>query len=286
MKSKNILTLANIKNMSKDIIFGLREVLNKIYLNQKIINILFVLIFAFLLTTLFIYRQNILFWAGNKFFGGKVYKTTLYDIDIAQTFFELADESKDKNIIWLDYQLSRIHFIRGDLTTAITYADRELMTHPNNCRTHYIRGLANAYRDTNESLDQAISDFEKFNICFPNTWAGHNDLAWFWFRKGNMEKVISVTEEVTKIYPSNPWIQNTYGTALMNLGRLAEAKLAFEAAKKTADNMTEEVWGIAYPGNDPSIYGKGLSAMRKGINENLSILNKKLDDENENKLNK
>ena len=91
-----------------------------------------------------------------------------------------------------------------------------------------------------------------------------------------MEKVISVTEEVTKIYPSNPWIQNTYGTALMNVGRLAEAKIAFEAAKLTADSMTEADWGVAYPGNDPSIYGKGLKAMQKSIDDNLQILKEKL----------
>lgn len=266
MKSKISLTLTNTK-----------KILDKKYLNQKLTNTLLILISVFLLITLFFYRQNILFYFGNKFFGGKLYKTTLYDIDMSQAFFELADESKDKNTIWLDYQLSRIHFIRGNLTTAIDYANRELVGHPDNCRTHYIRGLAYAYMDTDTSLDKAISDFEQFNTCFPGTWAGHNDLAWFWFRKGNMEKVISVAEEVTKKYPDNPWIQNTYGTALMNVGRYEEAKTALDAAKKTADNMTKEAWGVAYPGNDPSIYDKGLNAMRESINNNLSTLKEKVD---------
>ncbi len=284
MKSKLSLTLINIKNMINKmnkvcvvVSEGMRKILNKKYFNTKLINILLILITTFLLITLFIYRQNVLFWAGNKFFGGKVFKTTLYDIDTAQVFFELADDSKDKNIMWLDYQLSRIHFIRGDLTTAISYADKELVNHPNNCRTNYIRGLAYAYQDSDASLDKAIENFERFNTCFPGTWAGHNDLAWFWFRKGNMEKVIGVVEEVSDKYPSNPWIQNTYGTALMNVGRLTEAKKAFEAAKSAADNMTEETWGAAYPGNNPKIYKKGLEEMRKSINNNLDtikILNK------------
>ena len=284
MKSNKLSpTLINIKNMinrmNKVCVVmseGMRKILNKKYFNTKLINILLILIAAFLLTTLFIYRQNILFYFGNKFFGEKVFKTTLYDIDTAQTFFELADESKGENIMWLDYQLSRIHFIRGNLTTAIDYADKELAGNPDNCRTHYIRGLAFAYKDTDKDLDNAISDFERFNTCFPGTWAGHNDLAWFWFRKGNMEKVIEVAEEVTNKYPSNPWIQNTYGTALMNVGRYTEAKIALEAAKSYADNMTEAAWGIAYPGNDPSIYKKGLIAMQLSINENLNILNKKI----------
>ena len=266
-----------MKNKIKVIINYIRKLLSKEYSNIKLYDLLIIFIFLSLLSTLFIYKQNILFYFGNKFFGGKVYKTTLYDIDMAQTFFELADESKDKNIMWLDYQLSRIHFIRGDLTTAIAYADRELVTHPDNCRTNYIRGLAYAYQDTESSLDKAIENFERFNMCFPGTWAGHNDLAWFWFRKGNMDKVIEVAEEVTNKYPDNPWIQNTYGTALMNVGRYTEAKMALEAAKKTADNMTEDAWGIAYPGNDPSIYNKGLDAMRKSIDENLAILKQKVD---------
>lgn len=265
-----------MKSRIKVIINYIKKLLNKKYFNQKLSDLLIIFIFLSIMTTLFFYRQNILFALGNQFFGGKIYKTTLYDIDVAQTFFELSDDSKDKNIKWLDYQLSRIHFIRGDLTTAISYADKELITHPDNCRTHYIRGLAYAYRDTNEALDQAINDFETFNICFPGTWAGHNDLAWFWFRKGNMEKVIRVSEEVTGKYPNNPWIQNTYGTALLNVGRYAEAEKALLAAKGAADAMTEEMWGVAYPGNDPRIYSKGLNAMRKSIDDNLKTVNEKM----------
>lgn len=277
MKSKITFILNNLKKAINNIYSYIKKILNKKYFHQKLSNILLILISITLLATLFIYRQNILFTVGNKFFGGKIgtqkYNTTLYDIDWAETFYSLADDSDNKKVMWLNYQLSRIHFIRGNLDVAIKYADKELEIHPTNCRTHYIRGLAYAYMDTEKSLDKAISDFETFNKCFPGTWAGHNDLAWFWFRKGNMEKVIEVAEEVTGKYPDNPWIQNTYGTALMNVGRLAEAKKAFEAAKKSADVMTQSDWGIAYPGNDPSIYSKGLDAMRKSINENLKILN-------------
>ncbi|MDI9355336.1 MAG: hypothetical protein QM532_04205 [Cyanobium sp. MAG06] len=36
--------------------------------------------------------------------------------------------------------------------------------------------------------------------------------------------------------------------------------------------MTERDWGVAYPGNDPAIYSKGLEAMKKSINDNLKLL--------------
>jgi tetratricopeptide (TPR) repeat protein len=276
-KTKFLYTLLNNKPciFLGDIFYKIVERSRK-HFNQKLLKLLFISVFLMFITTLFFYRQNILFSLGNRFFGGKVFNTTLYDIDMAQTFFELADDSDGKNVMWLNYQLSRIHFIRGELDTAVAYANKELETHPTNCRTHYIRGLAYAYMDKDKELNKAVSDFEEFNKCFPLTWAGHNDLAWFWFRKGNMEKVINVAEQVTPLYPNNPWIQNTYGTALINVGRYAEAKKALLAAKETADNMTEDMWGAAYPGNNPSIYGKGLSAMRKSIDDNLKIANEKM----------
>lgn len=229
----------------------------------------------------FVKRDTIYFYVASKAFGGKVsikildknYSQTFYDLDLAEYFFIKANE-KEKPEQWVNYQLSRINFIRGDLNSAVSFADKELELYPDNCRTHYVRGLAYGYIDTDESLNQAILDFEKFNTCFPNTWAGHNDLAWFWFRKGNMEKVIEVIEVVIEKNKKNPWLENTYGTALMNVGDYKKARIAFDSARKTAELMTEEVWGIAYPGNDPAVYQKGLSAMRESIEKNINELEK------------
>jgi tetratricopeptide (TPR) repeat protein len=241
----------------------------KKYITCKNVGISFFTIFIF---TIFCFRQNIYLFLGNQFFGGRVgygkYYTTTYNIDTAE-YFLLKANSFDKKLIWNNYQLSRINFIKGDLSTAIVYADAELRYFPDNCRTHYIRGLTYGYKN---DLDAAIADFEQFNVCYPNSWAGHNDLSWFWFRKGNMQKVIEVVEKVIKNNDTNPWIQNTYGTALMNVGRNVEALAAFEKAKKTAAYMTPVNWGAAYPGNDPAIYEKGLKAMRDTVDKNIEIL--------------
>jgi hypothetical protein len=70
----------------------------------------------------------------------------------------------------------------------------------------------------------------------------------------------------------NPWVQNTYGTLLLNLERKEEAKQAFLKAKELVEAMSPESWGIAYPGNDPRIYETGLSAMKSSIAANLAIL--------------
>ncbi len=248
---------------------------NKYFLKLKTQNLkkyLCFILFMFFLSVSFYFRQNIYFYTGNQFFGGKIgyasYHISLYNIEVSEYFLLKANDF-DKKIIWNNYQLSRIYFIKGDLYKAVQYSNRELEYFPDNCRTHYIRGLAYGYKN---DLDNAISDFEKFNTCFPLSWAGHNDLAWFWFRKGDMQKVVDVVEGVITSYDDNPWIQNTYGTALMNLGRGSEALLAFEKAKVASESMTETDWGKAYPGNDPSIYGKGLKAMRETIDKNIQLL--------------
>ena len=188
---------------------------------------------------------------------------------MAEKFFVLADKSDHKKVTWLNYQLSRIYFIKGDFDKAIIQADLELVYHPDNCRTHYIRGLTYGYMD---NLDYAIKDFQKFNTCFPNTWAGYNDLSWFWFRKGDMKKVVEIINTVKEIYPQNPWIQNTYGVALMNLKRYGEAEIAFKNAKIGIESMTYKDWGRAYPGNNPSVYKEGFEAMKKSIDENLVLI--------------
>lgn len=227
-------------------------------------------------TSLYVLHRNkfeIYYNIGNTMFGGVVLGQTFYDIDSAEYFLTQANQKKEPKI-WTNYQLSRINFIRGDFPHAIYFANEELRLYPKNCRTHYIRGLTYGYMN---KLDQAIADFEIFNACFPDTWAGHNDLAWFWFRKGDMKKVIEVIEHVINKdnNATSPWLQNTYGVALMNVGRYFEAETALHMAKYLASNMTEEGWGKSYPGNNPEIYGEGLTAMRQSINKNLLILKEK-----------
>jgi tetratricopeptide (TPR) repeat protein len=198
---------------------------------------------------------------------------TIYNLDIAE-FFLLQANEKEYPEMWTNYQLSRINFIKGELRQAVYFANEELRLYPDNCRTHYIRGLSYSYM---EDLDSAITDFEIFNKCFPNSWAGHNDLAWLWFKKGDTKRVIQIIEEVKDSGMGSVWVQNTYGVALMNEGRYSEAEKALLSAKQNSENMTEEDWGKSYPGNNPLIYKKGLAKLRESINSNIRILQQKKD---------
>ncbi len=239
-----------------------------------------ILLTAILLGTVFItvfifaYTQKDIVYMrfGDLSFGGKVLGIRIYNISLAKYFYTNA-ANLEHAPQWANYQLSRVNFIGGRQDEAVKYADKELELYPNNCRTNYVRGLAYAYDD---KLDKAIENFQAFNICFPDSWAGHNDLAWFYFRQGDFESAKKTIEQVINKYPTNPWIQNSYGVALMNSGDPVRALYAFAAANRVASAMTESDWGSAYPGNDSDIYGEGLEAMRKTIKENMTLVQSKI----------
>lgn len=209
---------------------------------------------------------------GNLFFG-KV--PSLYNVTLAQFFFKQASNPLFGDAPqYTHYQLSRTYFIQGDFDNAIYYANKELDLYPENCRTHYIRGLTYGYMN---DLDNAIEDFETFNTsCVKDSWAGHNDLAWFYFRKGDIAGMLRTMEKVVSKNETNPWVQNAYGIALLNLGRYEEAVIAFKKALTVANTMTEKDWGVAYPGNSPRIYERGLLNMRKTLQENLKVATEKM----------
>ena len=227
-----------------------------------------------ILICVFVYmkRDVVYMRVGDLAFGGKILGFRVYNIALAEIFYTRATELGHPPQ-WANYQLSRVNFINGRQGEAVKYADKELELYPENCRTNYVRGLAYAYDD---KLNRAIENFQAFNICFPDSWAGHNDLAWFYFRDGDYESAKKTIEQVINKYPTNPWIQNSYGVALMNSGDLMKAVYAFAAANRVASAMTESDWGAAYPGNDSDIYGEGLEAMRKTIKENMILLQSKI----------
>jgi len=205
---------------------------------------------------------------GNIFFGGI---PKLYNVTLAQFFFKQASYPLiGKAVTYSHYQLSRTYFIKGDLDSAISEIQKELEVYPGHIRAYYILGLTYGYLNQEE---KAIEAFSKFIEVTPNSWAARNDKAWLQFRTGDIDGALATMEPVAHDI-ENPWVQNTYGTLLMNKKHFADAKKAFLNAQRVTSTMTEETWGRAYPGNDPRIYTIGLNAMRLSIKNNLDILEK------------
>lgn len=207
---------------------------------------------------------------GNIFFGQI---PSFYNVTLAQFFFKRAASPFFGNTPpFANYQLSRTYFIQGDFDNAIYYANKELELYPKNIRTYYILGLTYGYMNREE---EAIASFATFIKHNPKSWAARNDKAWLEFRVGDIDAALATVGPVSHD-TSNAWVQNTYGTLLLNKKRYLEARSAFQSAQKVVNSMTEESWGMAYPGNDPRIYKTGLAATRKSIEVNLKLVEQKI----------
>jgi tetratricopeptide (TPR) repeat protein len=169
--------------------------------------------------------------------------------------------------------LSRTYFINGDLYRAIGEAEKELVLYPENTRTYYVLGLTYGYM--NRERD-AIAAFSKYIEYYPGSWPARNDKAWLQFRIGDIDGAIATIQPIVDSFPYTVWVQNTYCSLLISKGEHAEAKKYCTYAKTAADKMIERDWGRSYPGNDPRVYGVGLRAMRMSIDDNLTLINEKL----------
>lgn len=200
---------------------------------------------------------------GNSYFGqGKT-----YDIQKAEAAYSRAVELRP-DYLEAHYQLGRLHFINGRFGSALAETDTALRLDPDFKKAYYMYGLINGYIS---DFDQAIWGFDEFIERDSFNWAGYNDLAWIYFKKGDYQKTREVAEAGLKHAERNPWLQNIYGTALLNLGEKTAAREAFRIALEESEKMSEEDWGQAYPGNNPEIYSAGLAETKKVIRHNLDL---------------
>jgi tetratricopeptide (TPR) repeat protein len=207
------------------------------------------------------------FSLGNYYFG----EGDVYDLRKAHKHFKKTLEINEQ-YPWANYQLSRVYFIQGDQVNALTYINKELLYHPENKRSYYIRGLIYGYTG---KLSDAVSDFKTFLEWKPTSWAGHNDLAWIYFQQGDFDNALDTAVSGLKHAPGNPWLLNSVGVSLKNLGDEESALAAFQKAKLSMETVTPEHWGKAYPGNDPDFYERGRGNMRQTIENNIHLITNK-----------
>ena len=203
------------------------------------------------------------FIIGNYYFGSEA-----YDVDKAQGYFEKALEI-DPKIAGAHYQLARVYFIGGDFRTALDEINKEIELYPDFKRSYYVRGLIYGY---SRRYAESENDFKTFLEWKPDSWAGHNDLAWIYFQEGKYKEARDIALSGLKIAPDNPWLLNSLGVALLNIGDKTGARDAFTKSLAIVGSMTEKSWGVAYPGNDPSIYVEGFTKMKESIETNLKLL--------------
>ncbi len=247
---------------------------NKKYLSKflhKNFGIIFVIFLIIIIISIYSI-PHVSFRLGNLFFGNV---KVLYNINLAQQLYKNSVNPIFSQTVpqYAHHQLSRTYFIQGKLHTALQEAKKELELYPNSTATYYILGLTYGYMNKEY---EAIDSFSRYIDVNQKAWAPRNDKAWLQFRIGDIDGAIETLEPIIETHPYNVWVQNTYCVLMINKKDFKTAKNACQKAKKVAEVMTEESWGIAYPGNDPRIYSAGLRAMRLSIDSNLNIIEKNL----------
>ncbi len=226
------------------------------------IGILFIVIFIYIA---YVPKATL----GAFFFDGQ--KPT-YSLPLASFFYKQSLYFDTTNGIppsYTYYQLSRIAFIKGDLTNALVYINKELEFHPENTQSYYMKGLTLGYLGR---VLEAIQSFQLYIKADPYSWAAHNDMAWLQFRSGDYRGALTTINAIYSYYIGNPWVENTRGVMLMNLGNNKEAEQSFIRGLASVEKMMPHDWGAAYPGNHPDIYSTGLSSMRKTLENNLALV--------------
>lgn len=199
-----------------------------------------------------------------------------YDINKARGYYQkVVAENPTANVLaW--HQLGRINFLEGKFDEAIgafenqiTYFEDEL---PN---VYYMLGLTYGYKakgnPNSPDWQQAEKNFVTYLTYDPHSPWARVDLTWIYFAQGKFQEMLPVLEVGLAEYPDNPWLLNMYGLALLNTGDKTKAHAYFMWAKEEADSLTVEEWGKSYPGNDPSIWGAGLTEFRSIIEKNVEL---------------
>ena len=211
---------------------------------------------------------RIYFKIGNYFFEGGNYNLTE-----AERAFDKTLELSGGKYKGANYQLSRVYFIEGNFFEALKSIDREIELYPDFKRSYYVRGLIHGYSG---KLTEAEGDFKEFLKWKPGSWAGYNDLVWVYFRAGDFKNAEKYAKHGLTFAPRNPWLLNSLGVALLNLGKYEEAAKHLEEALIIFEQMGPEDWGKAYPGNDPGIYKIGYTKTLETIEKNLKLAEEKL----------
>ncbi|MFA5998188.1 MAG: tetratricopeptide repeat protein [Candidatus Paceibacterota bacterium] len=206
---------------------------------------------------------QLFFDIGNYYFGGGAYNLEKAEYYLRQSLVI------DPGVAGAHYQIARVHFIRGEFSTALDEINKEIELHPDFKRSYYVRGLIYGY---NRQFKEAEADFKEFLRWKPESWAGNNDLAWIYFQEGKYAEARDAVRAGLKIAPDNPWLLNSLGVALLNTGDKEGAKNAFTRALAVLGSLSEADWGAAYPGNDPGVYAEGLSQMKASLETNLELL--------------
>lgn len=196
-----------------------------------------------------------------------VWRAKDYDLNRADRLFHRALQI-DATHPFVQHQLARIAFLRGDFTLALIRINAEIRMHPNPS-SYYVRGLIRGFMGF---YAEAAADYETFLHEEPTNWAGINDYAWVLLKQNRPGDALVATDWGLIYWSDNPWLLNSKATAHLEMGQLELAEEAARAAQEAVMHIGPTDWLQAYPGNDPLIAQEGILAFRKAVDENVHMI--------------
>lgn len=239
------------------------------------------ILFGFLITSFATWFQTPIpedpFLRGQYYFNQDENPNGPYDLVKAREAYTAALEESPNGYPLAWYQLGRIDFLEGKFVAALYKFDSQIEqfgdVSPN---VYYMIGLTNGFkaRVTQNEDDWLAAEegFKTFLTYVPESPWARTDLAWVYFAQGKFESMLPLLEAGLQTHPAHPWLLNMYGLALLNTQRHEEALQYFRAAAEEAAKLTPEVWGRAYPGNNPSEWSAGLDSFRAAIQKNIELV--------------
>ncbi len=194
-----------------------------------------------------------------------------YDIDRAETLFKRVLAAQP-DYPFVNHELARIAFLRGDFDFALALLERELRTNPNpSPSTYYVRGLVLGYSGR---YDEAAESYALYLKSDPRNWAATTDYAWVLIKADRAEEARdTLASYLTDVWPEgNAWLWNAYAIALFETGEPKDAYVAIQKASSMIDAVTVRDWLVAYPGNDPRIADEGIETLKRSIAENMHTI--------------
>lgn len=216
------------------------------------------------------------FELGQYYFNHGKYADGTYDLYKARSYFEQAATENPSAYPILWYQLGRVDFLLSRFDSAIAKFEKQIEYFGDKpIAVYYMLGLTYGYKARDkggeENWESSAENFLKYLEHNPiSPWA-KVDLSWVYFSQGRFDEMLPILDSGLEDWPSNAWLLNMKGLALLNTGDTVEAEKQFELAKLSAEILTPEDWGKSYPGNDPKAWSRGLEEFRSAIDKNLEL---------------
>lgn len=168
------------------------------------------------------------------------------------------------------HELARLEFLRGNFTGALVLIDQAIdVSEPDIPSSHYVKGLIEGYMGR---YDDAARDYATYIAYDPTNWAATNDLAWVLLKDGRNQEALEAIDKVLPLWRDNAWLLNSRAIALYEVGRYKEAQDNAQEAREHVENVTESMWSMAYPGNDPKVARQGIATLKGSIEQNMHMI--------------